>query len=419
MPTLQAQSEESINLQGYYFSDAYNYSILEDSGYERFAGSYVLTTSFAYVNTPLIVSDPSAENKVANYLDDLKIGTLGFTWYASNLISFGIDASYLSTAYSSGPPAGYGYEDRKGDTITGFGDLSLRAKLRLYRDVQRKMGLSFVPKIDFDTGKAEGFSTDESLRYSGQFVFEKFWDRLSILASAGYLTSSSARYRDIDYRKMFPLGLGASWKLDSTWNINAEVYKQIPVHGNSKNNTGDYYLTLKGKTFKVASVYAGAGIAGISDVDRDNWTVFAGLKFHAESTDAVIEKPKDSYIAPSRAEEKLLGNLVVTDRVYFDNSKSNIKKQEEQKINQVAKYLMDNEARLNKVVIEGYASKVGPAEFNKSISKLRAEEVLNYLQKKGVNPSILQIVFYGDDYQNEEKEHWMNRRVEFRVYAKE
>ena len=92
--------EGTVNLQGYYFSDAYRYAILEDSGYYRFSGDYVLTSSIAYVNNPLVVADAASEKKIRNFLSNFWIGTIGFTWYATDIFSLGIDANYLRTKYS-------------------------------------------------------------------------------------------------------------------------------------------------------------------------------------------------------------------------------------------------------------------------------------------------------------------------------
>ncbi len=432
--------EQSINIQAYYFSDAFKYAILEDSGLMRFAGPYVITTSLAFVNTPLIVSDPASQNKLTDYLDSFWVGTIGATWYANNIFSFGVDANYVATKYSDDQPTGFGYEGRSGDTVGGLGDIALRAKIRLYRDVQKKVGIAFIPRIDMDSGSPEGFTTDESARIAGLLVFEKYWERLSGLFSLGYSTSSSAVYRDVDYREMMPVGVGASWKLDNLWNINFEAARYLALNGGSKQDAGDYYVTLKGKVFKHASFYTGAGIAGTNDVDQDNWTLFAGLKFHgdpltqpvvAEATPTAEPEP---YIMPEpvatfpvepappmilkRAEEKLLGHLITTDRVYFDNGSSQINKSETAKLDRAVDSFIQNESNISRVIMEGYASKVGPADLNQRLSKERAQNVLDYLKRKGVKPGFLQIVFYGDDYLNEEKEHWMNRRVEFRVYVK-
>lgn len=433
--SLRAQTEESINLQGYEFSDAYRYSILEDSGLLRFQGPFVITTSGAYVNIPLVVSDENSESKVSDYLDNFWIATLGGAWYASDVFSFGGSLNYVSTTYSDTQPTGFGYENNRGDTIAGLGNSSLYAKVRLFRDTEKKVGIAFIPKIEFATGDAEAFSTDDSERFSGLLVLEKMWERLGLLISSGYSTSSSAVYQQIDYRQMMPINIGFSWKLNSAWNINIESARQIALNGGDKQDSGDYYLTLKGRVFKHASFYTGFGIAGTSDVDQDNWTLFAGLKFFGEGKKpepqepvqevAVMEpEPLPTPLEPppavivKRDQEKLLGALLITERVYFDNGVSKFNLNESKKLDKVVDSFISNEKDITKVIIEGYSSKVGPRKLNQRLSKERAQNVLNYLKRKGVNPKLLQIVYYGDDYLNEEPEHWMNRRVEFRVYSK-
>lgn len=428
-------NEESINLQGYEFSDSYRYSILEDSGLLRFPGPFVITTSGAYVNTPLVVSDENSDSKVTDYLNNFWIMTFGGAWYASDIFSFGGSLNYISTTYSDSQPTGYGYENNRGDTIAGLGDSSLYAKIRLFRDIEKKVGISFIPKIEFSTGDPESFSTDESERISGLIVLEKLWDRFGILLSSGYSTSSSAVYQQIDYRQMLPINIGLSWKLNSAWNINVESSRSIALNGGDKQDVGDYYLTLKGKAFKYASFYTGFGIAGANDVDQDNWTIFAGLKFFGENRKQEPAEPTQevAFVEPAptlipvepppavivkRDQEKLLGALLVTDRVYFDNGLSKVQANESKKLDKVVDSFISHEKDLTKVIIEGYASKVGPRKLNQRLSKERAQNVLNYLKRKGVNSKLLQIVYYGDDYLNEEPEHWMNRRVEFRVYSK-
>jgi len=424
--------EESINLQGFYFSDAFRYAYLEDSGILRFPRPFVLTTSISYISTPLVVSDPSSENKISDYLDHFWLGTIGFTYYLNSIFSVGFDLNYLRTTYADVSLLGYGYTGNQGATISGLGDTTIRGKIRLFRDVKEKLGIAFVPKIELATGKPEGFSTDDSMRFTGILVLEKYWERLGFLISAGYSTSSSAVYQDVDYRSLIPVGLGLTWKLDPTWNINFEGVRNVALRGGSKQDAGDYYATVKGKLFKYASFYSGFGIAGVSEVDQDNWTLFAGLKFSGESKDSAEVIDQNEPIAPpvidedvlpppvivKRDQEKLLGTLFKTDRAYFDNGRSNIKNSEAKKLNEVADQLIQNQSTISRVIIEGYASKVGPKALNAQLSADRAENVFQYLERRGVSRKVMQTVSYGDDYLNEEPEHWMNRRVEFRVYMK-
>jgi outer membrane protein OmpA-like peptidoglycan-associated protein len=417
----------TVNLQGYYFSDAYRYALLEDSGYYRFTGNYVLTSSLAYVNTPLVVADANTERKLRNFLSSFWIGTLGMTWYASDIFSLGIDLNYLRTEYSDDLLDSDTYAGRRSTSVTGLGSTTLKGKVRLWRDNSLRMGLSFVPKIELSTGKEDGFSSDESTRYTGLLVLEQFWTRLGVLASLGYSSSSSAQFRDVNYKTLVPLGLGMSYRVNNDWNVNGEILHYFAVASNSNQDVGDYYVTAKGKVHKNASVYFGGGLAGTGDVDRDNWTLFAGVKLYQEDAPEPASTPApgpilEAYIPPPpkrRVEEQKLGILFRAERVYFDNNKWNIKDSESQKLERVSKFILANPEKVNRIVIEGYASKVGPSKWNAEISELRARSVLDYLEARGVDRRQLSIVAYGDDYFNEEKEHWMNRRVDFRIYTKQ
>jgi len=423
--SLKAQ-DGTVNLQGYYFSDAYRYALLEDSGFYRFSGDYVLTSSLAYVNTPLVVADANTETKLRNFLSSFWIGTIGLTWYTSDLISLGIDLNYLRTKYSEDILDTDTYAARKNTTVSGLGSTTIRGKLRLWRNHTTKTGLSFIPKIELPTGQEDGFTSDESTRYTGLLVLEQFWTRLGMLASLGYSASSSAQFRDVNYKTLVPLGLGMSYRINNDWNINAEILHYFAVAKNSNQDVGDYYITAKGKVHKNASIYFGSGLAGTGDVDRDNWTVFAGVKLYQEDEARPLATPTagptlEAYIPPppkKRVEEKQLGILFRAERVYFDNNGSKIKDSESLKLERVVKFILENSDKVSRIVIEGYASKVGPSKWNAELSELRARSVLDYLEARGVDRRVLSIVAYGDDYFNEEKEHWMNRRVDFRIYTK-
>ncbi len=416
----------SINLQGYFFSDAYRYAILEDSGYYRFSGNYVFTTSIAYINSPLVVADANTELKLRNFLSSFWAGTVGFTWYASDLFSIGVDFNYLRTHYSDDILNTDSYAFRKNSTVYGLGSTSIKGKMRLWRNGSTRTGLAIVPKIEIPTGTAEGFTTDESLRYTGLLVLEQFWQRLGVLGSVGYSVSSSAEFRDVNYKTLVPLGLGLTYRINNDWNINGEVTHYFAVASDSNQDVGDYYITAKGKVNPNASVYFGGGVAGTGDVDRDNWTLFAGVKLYQEETAPSDPTPTpgptlEAYIPPpptKRIEEKKLGILFRAERIYFDNNGPSIKESEDPKVERIVRFILSNRDKVSRIVIEGYASKVGPKKWNAQLSEMRAKSVVDYLEARGVDRKILSIVAYGDDYFNPEKEHWMNRRVDFRIYTK-
>jgi outer membrane protein OmpA-like peptidoglycan-associated protein len=418
---------QAINLQGYYFSDAYRYAFLEDTLLIKHPDPFVLTHSYAYVNAPLVVSDDTSTIKFSNIIDNYKIVTLGFSYYLAKSFSLGIDLNYLDAKLATNQ-----------QQRSSLGDTTLKAKWRVYLDRVNKWGLALVPKLDLPTGKEKNFSTDNSSRYSLMAVFEKFFPgRWSIQGGLGVSRSSDAVYFDVDYRNLILTTFGFSYLFNKNWNFNFETNRNYTYSGDNNQDAGDFYVTMKGKVHDHFSLYGGVGIAGFSDVDEDNWTVFLGIKLYQRASKKAIKRrqryeklpPPDKLVdlpdfkpdagLPSiRATELKYGVLFKADRVYFANSSSVLDTRAKNSLDEVVDYLMAHEEKVSKVVIEGYASKVGPRRYNQILSDARAKNVLIYLSDKGVDPDLLETVAYGDDYLKELPTLAENRRVEFRIFMK-
>lgn len=72
-----------------------------------------------------------------------------------------------------------------------------------------------------------------------------------------------------------------------------------------------------------------------------------------------------------------------------------------------------------KTVIEGHCDSRGSTEYNLALGEKRALQAKSYLVELGADGETLAIMSYGeerlDDYQDNEKAHTRNRRVEFRA----
>ena len=72
--------------------------------------------------------------------------------------------------------------------------------------------------------------------------------------------------------------------------------------------------------------------------------------------------------------------------------------------------------------VQGHTDNKGEGGYNVTLSKKRAEAVVNYLTKKGIETSRLQIKYFGASKPvkpNESEDgRAKNRRVEFRVLQK-
>ena len=111
--------------------------------------------------------------------------------------------------------------------------------------------------------------------------------------------------------------------------------------------------------------------------------------------------PKElSVYENANANEKLI--------VYFEKNSAQLSTQYEMELNKSLGILLKNPTL--KIMITGYADKSGDPDFNSYISRKRAEEVKNYLNKKGISTKRMIMNYVGDISSNSENSG--DRRVE-------
>lgn len=101
--------------------------------------------------------------------------------------------------------------------------------------------------------------------------------------------------------------------------------------------------------------------------------------------------------------------------VYFDFNRSNVKRNQRGKIDEIAACMADPNAAT--VVLGGHADERGTEEYNLALSESRAEAVKRYLVNKGVDSGKLDTRGYGESNPavsgSNERAWSKNRRVEF------
>lgn len=77
-----------------------------------------------------------------------------------------------------------------------------------------------------------------------------------------------------------------------------------------------------------------------------------------------------------------------------------------------------NSSKEYKVVVAGHTCNIGTEAYNMKLSEQRAQEVVKYLLRKGVNNAYIGSEFYGETkpaVENSYSQRKYNRRVEFEV----
>jgi len=80
--------------------------------------------------------------------------------------------------------------------------------------------------------------------------------------------------------------------------------------------------------------------------------------------------------------------------LYFDFDKSILKDKEKQVLDSVYTILMENKSYT--IQVSGYTDGLGTDQYNRKLSDLRAKAAADYLKKKGVEPSRITFVSFGE-----------------------
>ena len=134
-----------------------------------------------------------------------------------------------------------------------------------------------------------------------------------------------------------------------------------------------------------------------------------------------------------RRVEVTLEAIRILDKVFFATGRAVIKRRSHSLLNQVAQVIRASQ-RVRLLEVAGHTDDVGNDEDNQALSQARAEAVMAYLLKRGVEPERLQARGYGETKPLEDVSEWLvsrgskrkharairsaranNRRVEFRI----
>jgi hypothetical protein len=255
----------ALNLQGFRFSDSYRYSIVDDSYKEKYKGKYVASSSLSFSNSPFYTSNKSVtqvNNEIINYQYVL---TAGATYYYNPNLALGLDLNAINGQVL-------------GKDHNSLADTILKARWNLYRTSQYSFSLN--PKIFLPTGKINNFSTINSLGASVSGVGEYAYKDWHFLGSLGYFHGDNNQFSIVDYRNLILLNLAASYDINPAWNVNAEAVKNFTTNRAYREDEGGYFVTFKNKSHERFGTYFGGGLAGFDHIDRNHYTLFAGVKIH-------------------------------------------------------------------------------------------------------------------------------------------
>lgn len=155
-----------------------------------------------------------------------------------------------------------------------------------------------------------------------------------------------------------------------------------------------------------------------------NWLVSqGGVSMGRLRTTGSEAGPSSSDSSPDEKEDwhvrfHVLQEVQIRDKLEFSGSSATLRPASISTLQQVAAILLENRD-LGKVMIEGHSCTDGPADWNKALSRERADSVLECLTNAGVEESRLLPFGYGYEkplHSNDTRQgRHSNRRVEFLV----
>jgi outer membrane protein OmpA-like peptidoglycan-associated protein len=99
--------------------------------------------------------------------------------------------------------------------------------------------------------------------------------------------------------------------------------------------------------------------------------------------------------------------------IYFANAEPTLTADDKARLEKALEVINDNPK--TNMVVEGHASTVGSAEYNKKLSQQRADNIVEYFKSKGVAASRLTAIGYGEEMPvkgaTEAEGHLLSRRV--------
>ncbi|MFP4089562.1 MAG: OmpA family protein [Cyclobacteriaceae bacterium] len=180
---------------------------------------------------------------------------------------------------------------------------------------------------------------------------------------------------------------------------------------------------MNGKeTFKGEKVAAGIYRFAIAKNQETEYVL-------AVESPGYVYKSLQLAIPPASSEAQEFRKKIALDRiaynykmilnfVYYDFNSAQLKEASFDELNRLKQFLLDNPD--TNIEIAGHTDSIGPKAYNKELSLKRAQSIVNFLIKEGIDASRLVAQGYGEEdplaSNDDEKEgRELNRRVEMRI----
>ncbi|MFT6631568.1 MAG: outer membrane protein OmpA-like peptidoglycan-associated protein [Bacteriovoracaceae bacterium] len=390
----------AINLQKFHFSNSPTFATVEDGllsdGLITTDYKYIVIGSYNYVRAPFIKIDGG--NRKVDIIEWMHTFNFGGAYRISDNLQIG--ASTFATFERVIPTSGS--EDVE---VTKLGDTTLDLKYKFFE--KNKMAVSLTPKLYLGTGDEEYFTSNKETGYYLGFALDKAFSWVQFTFNLGHKQNNGAEYLQVNHKNQLHFSIGLLTPFSDNLDITAEFYRDTPYHSSNKQIPSEANIGLRYKYSNDTALFSGVGVGSTEESNSTDMRLYAGIKFFPSN------KVKNEKVLK---EELSYGKLYRVDEIYFDTAKDTMTEVEELKLGRIFEHIK-NDPYISKLVIEGYASRIGETKKNKKLSERRSLQVKKFLESKGMSINNIQIVAYGNEKSDKiDLNKSLDRKVMLRIY---
>ncbi len=152
---------------------------------------------------------------------------------------------------------------------------------------------------------------------------------------------------------------------------------------------------------------------------KENKTTSASDQTSSNQTDKTSQPPstkKSKNTTSTSPSDQPATITSMNTTVHFGFDKAFLTKKAEQQLDTLVEYLSKKSQQSIKVV--GHTDSIGPTQYNKYLSKQRAQSVVDYLKAKGIDQKRIKVAYYGEQKPLVPNESRRKRRKNRRVTCK-
>jgi len=183
------------------------------------------------------------------------------------------------------------------------------------------------------------------------------------------------------------------------------------------------FIDIDNSMVAATAISSDSGVYKVKFAEAKNFGVEVVVKDYLFFLDVVNMSKANTdepMIVDFRLDKVKVGTKVVLENIYFETSKATLKPDSYEQLNQVIKFLENNETI--RLEISGHTDNTGSLKINTKLSEERAKAVVDYFVAQGISASRLESKGYAFTQpiapNDTEAGREQNRRVEFKVLSK-